>query len=184
MRLLREIFGQSLFGLDAWNVLISTTNLLGAYFHVFDEALLAGDEQWFGGRGRDAVFRQFLEAVLAAPGEGVRPWGEHRQITMRNLFFGGKLPKSVSLLFGIDHGPIALAGGRATIVQGQIFQTHGRQTSFAPSYRSVTDMGIDEVHTALAGGPSGSFLSRRYKTDIARWMNFEYKTIRATTPGS
>ncbi|HEY2250531.1 MAG TPA: penicillin acylase family protein [Planctomycetaceae bacterium] len=177
--LLREVFGKGLFGLDVWDALVSATNLLGAYFHVFDDAVLAGDESWFGGRERAAVFRQILENVLALPIESVRPWGEQRQITMRNLFFGGKLPAIVSRIFGIDYGPIALAGGRATIVQGQIFQTHGRQTTFAPSYRSVTDMGIDEIHTALAGGPSGNFFSAFYKTDIARWLNFEYKTIRA-----
>ena len=182
--LLREVFGRGLFGPDVWDAVVSTTNLLGSYFHVFDEALLADDEQWFGGRGRAAVFRQVLEHVLAVPGDSVRPWGEQRQVTMRNLFFGGKLPGLVSRLLGLDHGPIAVAGGRATIVQGQIFQTHGRQTTFAPSYRAVTDMGADEMHTVLAGGPSGNFLSGLfsglYKTDIARWLNCEYKTIRAT----
>ena len=177
--LLREVFGKGLFGLEVWDSLVAATNLLGAYFQIFDEALLEGDEEWFGGRGRIAVFRQVLDDVLAVPLQSVRPWGEQRQITMRNLFFGGKLPGFVSRLLGVDHGPIALAGGRATLVQGQIFQTHGRETSFAPSYRSVTDMGIDEVHTALAGGPSGSILSGLYKTDIARWLNFEYKTIQA-----
>ena len=184
LALLREVFGKGLFELEVWDALVSATNLLGAYFQVFDEALLEGDEKlWFAERGRAAVFRQILEDVLAVPAESVQPWGEQRQITMRNLFFGGKLPDFVSRLFGVDHGPIALAGGRATIVQGQIFQTHGRQTTFAPSYRSVTDMGIDEVHTALAGGPSGNFFSGLfsglYKSDIARWLNFEYKTIQA-----
>jgi penicillin amidase len=177
--LLRDVFGNGLFGLAVWDAMLSTTNLLGVYFQVFDEALLGPDDQWFAGRGRAAVFRHVLEDVLAVLEHGVRPWGEQRQIMMRNVFFGAKLPAFVSRLFGIDHGPIALAGGRATLVQGQIFQTHGRQTTFAPSYRSVTDMGTDEVHTALAGGPSGGFLSRHYKTDIARWLSFEYKTINA-----
>lgn len=177
--LLREVFGKGLFGLEVWDALVATTNLLGAYFQVFDEALLFGDEQWFAGRGRAAVFCQVLEDVLAVPGQSVRPWGEQRQITMRNLFFGGKLPEFVSRLLGVDHGPIALAGGRATLVQGQIFQTHGRQTTFSPSYRSVTDMGIDELHTVLAGGPSGRIFSGHYKTDIAHWIDFEYKTIQA-----
>ena len=179
LALLREVFGRGLFGLEVWESLVSATNLLGMYFQVFDEALLEGNADWFGEGGRAGVFRQILEEVLAVPGHSVRPWGEQRQITMRNLFFGGKLPGFVGRLLGIDHGPVALAGGRATIVQGQIFQTHGRQTTFSPSYRSVTDMGSDEIHTALAGGPSGSFLSRFYKTDIARWLNFGYKTISA-----
>jgi penicillin amidase len=178
--LLRDVFGNGLFGLEVWDAMVSKTNLLGVYFQVFDEALLEGDEQWFDGRGRAAVFRQVLDDVLAVPGPSVRPWGELQQITMRNLFFGGKLPELVSRLLGVDHGPIALAGGRATLVQGQIFQTHGRQTTFSPSYRSVTDMGTDEVHTALAGGPSGRFFSGHYKTDISRWLSCEYKTIQAS----
>ncbi len=177
--LLRDVFGRGLFGLEAWDSLVSTTNVLGAYFQLFDEALLEGDEQWFGRRGRDGVFHQILEHALAAPLESVRPWGEQQQITMRNIFFGGKLPWIINRFFGVDHGPISLAGGRATIVQGQVVQTHGRQSTFSPSYRSVTDLGLDEIHTALAGGPSGNFLSPHYKTDIARWLGFEYKTIRA-----
>ena len=96
---------------------------------------------------------------------------------MRNLFFGGKLPGLVSRLFGVDYGPITIPGGRATIVQGQIFKSHGRSTTFAPSYRSVTDLGSDKVHTALAGGPSGRILSGLYTSDIARWLAFEYKTL-------
>jgi penicillin amidase len=176
--LLKEVFGKGLFGLETWQALVSTTNLLGAYFQVFDEALLSGDESWYGGRGRDALFQPLLTEVVAVPAETVRPWGEQRQVTMRNLFFGGKLPGLVNRLFGVDYGPFPLPGGRATIVQGQIFSTHGRNTTFAPSYRSVSDLGTDEVHTALAGGPSGRILSGLYTNDIARWLGFKYKTLR------
>jgi penicillin amidase len=78
----------------------------------------------------------------------------------------------------VDYGPFPLPGGRATIVQGPIFVTHGRNSTFAPSYRSVSDMGTDEVHTALAGGPSGRILSGLYMSDVARWLGFQYKTLR------
>jgi penicillin amidase len=159
--------------------LVSTTNQLGAYFQVFDEALLSEDESWYGGRGRDAVFQLLLNEVVAVPADNVRPWGVQRQVTMRNVFFGGQLPAFVSRLFGVDYGPFPLPGGRATIVQGQIFTTHGRHTTFAPSYRSASDMRTDEVHTALAGGPSGRILSGLYTSDIARWLGFEYKTLNA-----
>jgi penicillin amidase len=178
--ILREVFGNGLFGLSVWDFLVSETNLLVAYFQVFDDALLGDDWQWFGERGREGVFSQVLEGVLAQPADAIRPWGEQRQILMKNLFFRGKVPRLVSRMFGVDHGPIALAGGRATLVQAQIFRTHGRPGSFAPSYRAVADLGTDELHTALAGGPSGRFFSRLYKTDIARWLNFGYKTIRPT----
>jgi penicillin amidase len=173
-----EVFGKGLFGPQTWQALLSTTNLPGTYFQVFDEALLSGDESWFGDRGRDATFKAILKELLDVPADEVRPWGQQRQVTMRNIFFGGKLPSLVSRLFGVDYGPLPLPGGRATIVQGQIFQAHGRLTSFAPSYRSVSDMGTDEVHTCLAGGPSGSILSGFYTTDVARWLGFGYKTLR------
>jgi penicillin amidase len=177
-RLRADVFGKGLFGPQTWQPLVSTTNLLGTYFQVFDEALLSEDESWFGGRGRDAVFKALLAEVLAVPVSQIAPWGRQRQTTMRNIFFGGKLPGFVIRLFGVDYGPLALPGGRATIVQGQIFQAHGRLTCFAPSYRSVSDMGTDEVHTCLAGGPSGRILSGYYTTDIARWLGLGYKMLR------
>jgi len=175
--LLREVFGRGLFGLATWEAFVSSTNLVGVYFQVFDEALLGTDEIWFGGQHRCELFRRVAEQSLAMPVESVEPWGHERKVMMHNLFFGGKLPPLIGRLAGADYGPIELAGGRATIVQGQIFLTHGRLTSFAPSYRSVTDLGVDQVHTVLAGGPSGRMLSGLYTTDIKRWLNFEYKTL-------
>jgi penicillin amidase len=175
--LLRKVFGEGLFGPAIWDAFVSSTNLLGAYFQVFDEALLGQDESWFAARGRDEVFRGVLEEVLSAPAASALPWGETRRVLMRNLLLGGKLPELVSRLAGIDYGPISVPGGRATISQGQVFWTHGRLTTFAPSYRSVTDLGRDEVFTALAGGPSGRVFSGLYTTDVARWLNFEYKTL-------
>lgn len=175
--LLRELFGKGLFGLPTWDAFISSTSLMGVYFQRLDDALLGDDPAWFGGRTRDDVFRSVLEGTLGIPAESVRPWGEQRQVMMRNLFFGGKLPAIVNRLFGVDYGPITIPGGRATIVQGQIFKSHGRLTTFAPSFRSVTDLGTDEVHTALAGGPSGRILSGLYTSDIERWLAFAYKTL-------
>src|SRR5258708_38469804 len=70
--LLREVFGKGLFGLETWIAIVSTTNLLGAYFQVFDEALLASDESWFGGRGRNVVFKALLTVVLADSAEDVQ----------------------------------------------------------------------------------------------------------------
>jgi penicillin amidase len=175
--LLRKVFGEGFFGLAIWDAVVSSTNLLGAYFQVFDEALLGQDESWFGVRGRHEVFRAVLADVLSAPLDSVLPWGETRRVVLRNIFLGGKLPALVSRILRVDYGPISVPGGRATICQGQIFRTHGRLTTFAPSYRSVTDLGRDEVFTALAGGPSGRTLSDLYTADLARWMEFEYKTL-------
>jgi penicillin amidase len=90
------------------------------------------------------------------------------------MFFGGKLPR----LLGFDRGPITLPGGRATPQQGQIYRNAGRTTSFVPSYRMVTDLAREEVHTALVGGPSDRRWSPFYCSDLARWLKGEYKILR------
>ena len=54
----------------------------------------------------------------------------------------------------------------------------GRESSFCPSWRFVTDLATDEAETALAGGPSDRRFSRWYATDVARWLAFEWKTLR------
>jgi len=42
----------------------------------------------------------------------------------------------------------------------------------------ITDMGTDEVHTVLPGGPSGRRFSKHYLTDLQRWIDGEYKTLK------
>jgi acyl-homoserine lactone acylase PvdQ len=42
----------------------------------------------------------------------------------------------------------------------------------------VTDLGRDEAHTALAGGPTGSRFSRHRLSDLPRWLAGEYKVLR------
>jgi len=170
---LREVFGAGLFGVRAWDALAESTSLLADYFHVFDTALLGDDPSWFGDEGRDPLFRRVLTATLR-DGPPLRTWGEERRVVMTNVFFAGKLPRWL----GFDHGPITLEGNRSTVVQGAIFRAHGRATSFCPSWRYVTDLGRDEVHTALAGGPSGNRLSPYYVTDVERWLDYGYKTLR------
>jgi penicillin amidase len=176
--LLTDVFGERLFGVETWSAVTATTNLSGAYFHVFDEALLADDEWCFDGRGRESVFTTILTEVLSVPEGSVAAWGAARQVILRNLFFGEKLPRLVSRLLRIDYGPIVLPGGRATIAQGQVFKTHGRNSTFAPSYRSVCDLGTDELHTALCGGPSGRIFAKLYTSGIGAWRRFEYKTLK------
>ena len=93
---------------------------------------------------------------------------------MRHLLFGGKLPP----FLGFDRGPFPVVGGRATVVQGQVLNLAGRESSFCPSWRFVADLATDAAETALAGGPSDRRFSRWYATDVARWLAFERKTLR------
>ena len=44
----------------------------------------------------------------------------------------------------------------------------------------MSDLGTEEVHTALAGGVSDRRFSRWYVSDLKRWLRGEYKTL---TPG-
>jgi penicillin amidase len=174
--LLAEVFGRGCFGEEAWRAIASETILLSDYFHLFDAVLLSGGPEWFAPDGRDALFSRVLDRVLGGrDGASVPPWGERRQVTMTNVFFGGRLPRWL----GFDHGPMPLEGGRATIAQGGLFRMHGRATTFAPSWRYATDLGRDEALTALAGGPSESRFSGLYVTDVERWRAGRYKRLRA-----
>jgi penicillin amidase len=184
-RVMRAVFGTGLFGAPVWDEMLATTNLFHAYFHRFDDILLGAESfrssRWFPDRGRDELFRSVLETVVGESAEPPSKWGERRQVMMRNVLLGGKLPAWLNRLVPVDYGPIQLPGNRSTIVQGGIFRNHGRASTFAPSYRAITDMGTDEVHTALAGGPSERVLSPLYTADVERWLRFEYKRLSAAT---
>ena len=56
-------------------------------------------------------------------------------------------------------------------------QTATRESTFAPSYHFVTDMGKDEAWTNLPGGPSESRFSKFYKNDLDLWFNGKYKRL-------
>jgi penicillin amidase len=99
---------------------------------------------------------------------------------MRHLLLGGKLPAWL----GFDHGPVPLRGNRATIHQGQIYRSGGRETSFAPSYRLVTDFGEPAAHTTLAGGPSDRRFSRWYTSGVEDWAAGRFKVLRPAGRGS
>jgi penicillin amidase len=100
--------------------------------------------------------------------------GERQRLTLTNVF-AGKLPR----FLGFDRGPYELAGCRATLDRSGVFRAHGRLTSFAASWRSLTDLGSDEVLTALPGGPSASRFSRWYTSDLSRWLEGSYKELAA-----
>jgi len=53
-------------------------------------------------------------------------------------------------------------GNRNTLVQGNIFKMMGRMSSFAPSWRFISDVGKDEMLTSLPSGLSGRRFSSMY----------------------
>lgn len=173
--LLRKVFGEGLFGTKVWDAIVSSTTIVADYYHLFDDVILGDDPAWFGDVGREGVFADVLDDVLRPlDAASVPTWGERTRVVMRNIFFGGRLPKWL----GFDHGPIELEGNRATVVQAQLFTAYGRASSFGVSWRFISDMGEDEARTIVPGGPSGRRLSRWYRSEIDRWLRGEYKVLR------
>jgi len=169
-----RVCGDRLFGRDAWQALVDETAVFADYYHFFDAVLFDDDPFWWGDDGRETTLRTILaETLTEVDIYDVMPWGRRRKVEMNNIFFDGRLPG----FLGFDRGPIELPGCRATVVQGGLFTAHGRTTTFAPSWRFITDLDTDTVHTALAGGPSGRRFSKWYTTDVERWLRGEYKTL-------
>jgi penicillin amidase len=104
--------------------------------------------------------------------EAVRYAGT-RQVLMKNLFFGGRLPR----FLGFDYGPIELPGSRSTITQGQIFTSAGRLATFSPTYKFITDFAEDTIHSVLAGGPSDRRFSKWYTSGIKDWLAGRYHVL-------
>ena len=171
-----ELFGERLFGHEAWRALRDGTLVVPFFFRLFDDVLAREEgEEWFGPEGKAALVARVARAALEGVDPGALPaWGASRRVVLRHLLFGGKLPA----FLGFDRGPVEVVGGRATVVQGQVLTLAGRESSFCPSWRFVTDLSTDVSETALAGGPSDRRFSRWYATDVPRWLAFERKTLR------
>ncbi len=73
-----------------------------------------------------------------------------------------------------------MPGCQATPFQGHLLTTATRESSFAPSYHFVTDLGTDEAWTNLPGGAHESRFSKWYRNDISRWASGEYRLLRPT----
>lgn len=171
--LMRVVF-EPVFGAQIWSHLQLQTGLVDAsYFEYFDDVLLGADESWYPDGDREACIKSILAEQLAGTAEGLPTWGELREVRMHNILFAGQLPTVTR----VDRGPIQIPGSRATIVQGSIYTSHERLSTFTPSWRYITEMGSDEVFTIVAGGPSGRPWSRLYDIDIEGWLAFDYKRL-------
>lgn len=165
----REVFGGAL-GMNAVDHLASETGIFTDFYDAFDRVLLEERSPWFGERTQAEVFRAVAERALR---DEPRPWGERQQFVMRHLLFGDKLPK----VAGFDRGPFTMIGGRSTVHQGQLYRSGGRATTFAPSFRLVTDFAEPGWHSCLAGGPSDRRFSRWYCSEMAAWGEGRLKRV-------
>lgn len=165
-----EVFGQNGFGTEAVEHIDKHTGMFNDFYINFDRILLSENSLWFGTRTREDLYLQAAKNALKSQPE---KWGNTRKVIMKNIFFDGKLPK----FLGFDRGPITIIGSLATPHQGQIFESAGRQTTFAPGFRMVIDLSTDEMNTNMAGGPSDRRFSKWYCSDLENWISGKYKTI-------
>ena len=170
--LICEVFGkcQGAFGDTVLERILNETCLFFDFYGNFDRVLFAERSAWFGGRSRGELYRAALAAALATP---PKAYGPTRRVRMRHLLFGVKLP----LWLGFDR-MLELPGNRATVHQGQIHRGAGREMSFAPSFQMVTDLGQDEIQTALPGGVSDRRFSKWYANGLSDWVKGHYKILR------
>jgi penicillin amidase len=177
-----EVFGTP--GKDAAQFMWKEGGIFIDFYQNFDRILLAKKSAWFGGRATGNKFKQdpavgrSREQVYRAALERIRdlkpkPWGECNRFVLRHLLFGGKLPR----FLGFDYGPISIRGGRATVHQGQIYRSAGRDTSFVPSYRFVTDFSERVLYSNMLGGADDRRFGRFYRSEVENWLNGVYKKL-------
>ncbi len=83
----------------------------------------------------------------------------------------------VGRMLGFASRVYAMPGNHATPFQGHVLQTATRESTFAPSYHFVADLGQPGAWTNLPGGPSEHRFSGIYNNDVARWLTGEYKPL-------
>ncbi len=136
------------------------------------------DSWWWHGRQKADLIRRAAANTEFAVDE---TWAQVNNFRFANRFFG---THRVGRLLGYNMRVCPMPGNHATPFQGHVFQTARRESTFAPSYHFVTDMGTDEVWTNLPGGPSESRFSKFYRSDIPFWLDGEYKRLSMRTDTS
>ncbi|MGI9457014.1 MAG: penicillin acylase family protein, partial [Aeoliella sp.] len=138
-----------------------------------DRALRKVTSSWWQARDKGEMIRAAADRAAAEP---PKPWSKVNEFHFVNRFIN---MGSVGRLLGLRSPPIAMAGCHATPFQGHLLIRKTRESTFAPSYHFVTDMGTDEAWTNLPGGPSESAFSWWYQSDLQRWIDGEYKRLAA-----
>jgi len=147
------------------------TGVFNDYYWNFDNILLKENSAWFNGKTKEELLKIAIEKGLSLP---ITEYGKTRMLTYKHLLFGDKFPK----FFGFDKGGISLPGGRATIPQGQIFRSGGRETSFSPSYRFITDMSEKDYYCNTSGGISDRRFSKLYFNRNDDWLKGVYTILK------
>ncbi|HEY2826125.1 MAG TPA: penicillin acylase family protein [Pirellulales bacterium] len=174
---LLEIFGEAPHregGGIGWRRMLYLSSRFGFSMMVLtciDRLLKENTSRWWSGRDKGELIRRAAEKIADEPD---MPWGEFNSFHFVNRFIGNR---RMGRYFGFDTRQMAMPGCHATPFQGHLLTTAKRETTFAPSYHFVTDLGVDEAWTNLPGGPSESRFSPFYKSDINRWQSGTYKRL-------
>jgi penicillin amidase len=136
-----------------------------------DRLLLQEHSRWWIERDKGEMIRRAAEKLVGQPDV---PWGQFNSFHFVNRFIRDR---RMGRYLGFHTGEMPMPGCHATPFQGHLLTTATRETTFAPSYHFVTDLGTDEAWTNLPGGPSESRFSTFYKNDIARWQTGTYKRL-------
>jgi penicillin G amidase len=174
---LLEIFGEAPHregGGIGWRRMLYLSSRFGYSTMVLtciDELLKQKSSRWWTERDKGEMIRRAAEKLAAEPD---MPWGEFNSFHFVNRFLGNR---RMGRYFGFDTRQMSMPGCHATPFQGHLLTTAKRESTFAPSYHFVTDLGLDEAWTNLPGGPSESRFSPFYKNDISRWQSGTFKRL-------
>lgn len=136
------------------------------------DRLWAKDESWWWhGRDKTELIRRAAEAVDV---KDQLTWAAVNNFHFANRFFG---THRVGRILGYNTRVCAMRGNHATPFQGHVYQTATRESTFAPSYHFVSDLGSDTAWTNLPGGPSESRFSKFYRSDLPLWLDGDYKQL-------
>jgi penicillin amidase len=177
--LLKEVYGQQIG--NGWDLLIKGPTFIN-FFVYLDRLILeynaTDDDILWQGRSREQLFSQVYDKVihkLVDKNQTETTYGEWHTFTMSNQFYKAILPDQLATLLGIHHGPYPFEGSRATPQQAQKFAQGKLETTFAASYRFVSDLATKVTHTVVPGGPSDNILSSLYSNEIKAYLKYSYK---------
>lgn len=173
LALIQEVFGR-FFGETAWKKITTTHSLLIFTHGHFDRILLSDDESWYGSEGKKGCAKRVLEQTLTRFTQEIPSWGTVNSFVMKNLYFGGRLPK----FLGFDIGPVEMEGSRATVAASFIVKEGKRIIVGGATHRFLADLALSEADTILAGGPSENRFSSYYVHDVPKWLNLQYKKLK------
>ncbi|HVC96539.1 MAG TPA: penicillin acylase family protein [Pirellulales bacterium] len=175
---LLEVFGRQQGGMGFRRMLYLCTRAGFSMMVVtcIDRLLKQEESLWWRPGEKGDLIRTAAEKLAGAPDQ---PWSVTNAFKFTNRFFETQF---VGRALGIQTSEFPMRGCHATPFQGHLLRAAKRETTFAPSYHFVTDLGTDEALTNLPGGPSESWFSRWYKSDIPRWLAGEYKLLSAKRP--